>query len=199
MAIKRKFDKRIYNLKTLNNDMRKFISHSDFFVETILNPVISKHFSERVSMSVIQVNGCKLCSYTHTKNALKSGMSKEEIEILLSGGFDGAPKEELEALLFAQHYADTKGNPDLETKQKLLNTYGKEKTKDIMSHILLMMMTNLHGNTMEAFKMRLKGEKIENSSFWQELICIIHFFKIMPIILFKMIKYKIFTKKNNRN
>jgi len=45
-------------------------------------------------------------------------MSEEEVEFLLSGGFDNARKEQLEALLFAQHYADTKGNPDTEVKQK---------------------------------------------------------------------------------
>lgn len=148
--MERKFDKRIYDIKTQNEDIRKLIAHSDAFVETMLNPVISKAFSESISLAVTQVNGCKLCSYTHAKNALKAGMTEEEVEFLLSGGFDNAPKEQLEALLFAQHYAETKGNPDPETKQKLLDTYGEEKTKDIMSHILIIMLANLYGNTMEA-------------------------------------------------
>ena len=71
---------------------------------------------ESISLAVTQVNGCKLCSYAHAKNALKAGMTEEEVEFLLSGGFDNAPKEQLEALLFAQHYAETKGNLDPETK-----------------------------------------------------------------------------------
>ncbi len=150
--MERKFDKRIHDLKTQNEDIQKFLSSSDAFVEAKFNPVISKTFGESVFLAVTQVNGCKLCSYTHAKNALKAGMSEEEVELLLAGGFDNAPKEQLEALLFAQHYAESKGNPDPETKEKLLDTYGEEKTKDIMSLILLMMLTNLHGNTMEAFK-----------------------------------------------
>lgn len=198
--MERKFDKRIYDIKRQNEDIRKLIAHSDAFVETMLNPVISKVFSESISLAVTQVNGCKLCSYTHAKNALKAGMTEEEVEFLLSGGFDNAPKEQLEALLFAQHYAETKGNPDPETKQKLLDTYGEEKTKDIMSHILIIMLANLYGNTMEAFKLRIKGKGVEGSSFWQELAVIINFFRIMPIILLKMLRYKLFkTKKDKTN
>ncbi|RLD57550.1 MAG: hypothetical protein DRJ05_09540 [Bacteroidetes bacterium] len=68
----RKFDKRIHNLKTQNEDIRKLIAHSDAFAKTMLNPVISKTFSESISLAVTQVNGCKLCSYTHAKNALKA-------------------------------------------------------------------------------------------------------------------------------
>lgn len=35
----RKFDKRIHDLKTQNEDIRKFRAHSDAFIETQLNPV----------------------------------------------------------------------------------------------------------------------------------------------------------------
>ncbi len=196
--MKTEFDKRIHNLKTQNEDIKKFIAHSDAFIQTQLNPVISKAFAESISLAVTQVNGCKFCSYYHTQNALKAGMTEEEVGFLLSGSFDNAPKEQLEALLFAQHYAETKGNPDPQTEQKLLETYGEEKTKDIMSHILVIMLSNLHGNTFEAFKLRLKGKGIEGSSFWQELAVTINFFRIMPIILFKMLRYKLFNMEKNR-
>ncbi len=194
----RKFDKRIINLKTQNKDIKKFVEHSDSFIEAQLNPVISKSFSESVSLAISQVNGCKLCSYTHAKNALKSGMSEEEVEFLLSGGFDNAPKDQLEALLFAQHYADTKGNPDTEAKQKLLDTYGEEKTKDIMASILMMNLTNLHGNVLEAFGLRLKGKAVEYSNLWQEIAVSVNFFKVMPFILYKMLNYKLFGTKRVR-
>ena len=76
----RKFDKRIIDLKTQNEDIKKFIDQSDSFIEAQLNPVISKQFSESVSLAISQVNGCKLCSYTHAKNALKAGMTEEEVD-----------------------------------------------------------------------------------------------------------------------
>jgi len=62
------------------------------------------------------------------------------------------------------------------------------------------MLANLYGNTMEAFKLRIKGKGVEGSSFWQELAVIINFFRIMPIILLKMLRYKLFrTKKDKTN
>lgn len=195
----RKFDKRIHDLKTQNEDIKKLIVHSDAFVETMINPVISKAFSESISLAVTQVNGCKLCSYTHAKNALKAGMTEEEVDFLMSGGFEKAPKEQLEALLFAQHYAETKGNPDPDTSQRLLETYGKEKVNDIISHILIIMLTNLHGNTIEALKLRTQGKGVENSSYWQELGVTINFFRVMPVILYKLLQHKIFKTKRNRN
>lgn len=193
--MKKKFDKRIHDLKTQNKDIKTFLAHSSNFVETKLNPVIEKKFSESICIAVTQVNGCKLCSYTHTEGALKSGMSEDEINYLLSGDFNNAPKEQFNALVFAQHYADTEGNPTPEATKKLIESYGEEKTKDIMSSILIMMVTNLHGNTMEAFKLRLKGNGVQDSSFFQELAVIINFFKIMPVILYKIIEYKFFKKK----
>ena len=197
--MERKFDKRIHDIKTQNEDIRKLIAHSDAFAETMLNPIISKTFAESISIAVTQVNGCKLCSYTHAKNALKAGMTEEEVDFLLSGGFEKAPKEQLEALLFAQHYAETKGNPEPATSQKLLETCGKERVNDIMSHILIIMLTNLHGNTIEALKLRLQGKGVEGSSFWQELGVTVNFFKVMPVILYKVLKHKLSKTKKDRN
>jgi len=196
--MERKFDKRILDLKSQNKDLKKLLNHSDAFIESKFNPAISKSFSESISLAVIQVNGCKLCSYAHTKSALKSGMNKEDIEFLLSGSFDDAPEEQLEALLFAQHYADTHGNPDPELEKKLLETYGEEKTRDIRSSILLMMVSNLHGNTMEALKLRLQGKRVEGSGFWMELAVTLNLFKIAPVFLYKIVKFKLSGKKRER-
>ena len=196
MAIR--FDKRIHSLKTQNIAIRKFINHSDAFIETKLNPVISKAFSERINLAVTQVNGCKVCSYQHARKALKAGMSQEEVDFLLAGGFEDVPKEQLEALLFAQHYAETDGNPDPEIEEKILKIYGKEKTSDIMSNILIIMLSNLRGNTVEAFRFRLKGNGLSNSNFWQEIAVIINFLRIIPVIIIKLLKHKFFITKRVR-
>jgi len=193
-----RFDKRIHNLKTQNIAIRKFIDHSDAFIETKLKPVISKAFSERINLAVTQVNGCKVCSYQHARKALKAGMSQEEVDFLLAGGFEDVPKEQLEALLFAQHYAETDGNPDPEIEEKILKIYGKEKTSDIMSNILIIMLSNLRGNTVEAFRFRLKGNGLSNSNFWQEIAVIVNFLRIIPVIIIKLLKHKFFITKRVR-
>ncbi|WP_085558880.1 carboxymuconolactone decarboxylase family protein [Carnobacterium iners] len=43
----------------------------------------SPHFMERIMLAVTQVNGCSVCSYTHTKMALEVGMKSEKIKNIL--------------------------------------------------------------------------------------------------------------------
>ncbi len=61
------------------------------------------------------------------------------------------------------------------------------------------MLTNLHGNTIEALKLRLQGKGVEGSSFWQELGVTVNFFKVMPVILYKVLKHKLSKTKKDRN
>ena len=72
---------------------------------------VSREFSERIMMAVTEVNGCPYCSYFHAQVALKAGINIEEIDRTLAGDFKDAPGEELAALYFAQHYAESGGKP----------------------------------------------------------------------------------------
>ena len=49
------------------------------------NKLLSPAFKERLMLAVTEVNDCRYCSYFHTRQALKSGVSPEEINRLLSG------------------------------------------------------------------------------------------------------------------
>nr|WP_237713710.1 carboxymuconolactone decarboxylase family protein [Rhodococcus sp. P14] len=62
-------------------------------------------------LAVTEVNGCGACSYAHTKIALGAGMSSAEIRNILAGVLDDVPDSEVAAVLFAQHYADTRATP----------------------------------------------------------------------------------------
>ena len=68
--------------------------------------LVSRAFQKRIMLVVTEVNGCQLCSYWHTREALKSGMPEEEIKNMLSGNLENIPQEEAIALFFAQHYAE---------------------------------------------------------------------------------------------
>lgn len=61
-------------------------------------------------MAVTEVNDCRYCSYFHIQVSLRAGLRKDEIQRVLSGAFEGAPKEELAALYFAQHCAHSGRN-----------------------------------------------------------------------------------------
>lgn len=73
--------------------------------------LVVREFVERLQLAVTEVNVCAACSYAHTYMALKQGMSNEEISSFLSGDGTFINQEEARAIVFAQHYADTRGFP----------------------------------------------------------------------------------------
>ena len=117
--------------------------------------LISPAFRERLMLTVTAVNNCRFCSYVHSKQALLSGLSKEETEMLLKGVIDNCPDKEIAALFYAQHWADTDANPDPKTKQKLVETYGKDTAEVIELVLRVIRMGNLVGNTWDYFLYRL--------------------------------------------
>ena len=78
-------------------------------------------------LAVTEVNGCRYCSYFHTQVSLKAGLKNEEIKRALDGDFKDAPQEELAALYFAQHYAESAGKPNLDAVQCMKDAYGEKK------------------------------------------------------------------------
>ncbi len=81
-------------------------------------------------MAVSGVNNCRYCSYFHTQVSLRAGLIKEEIKKALVGDFNGAPKERLAVLYFAQHYADSVGNHHLDTVQFSKDASGEKISGD---------------------------------------------------------------------
>nr|WP_321261463.1 carboxymuconolactone decarboxylase family protein [uncultured Sphaerochaeta sp.] len=131
--------------------------------------VVSTDFLERMQLAVTEVNGCAACSYAHAHMALKQGISSEEIYSLLSG--DGAlvRPEEGKAIMFAQHFANTGGFPDIETYRTIETTYGINEARVMLSAIRMMQVGNIYGIPFSAFISRLKGHPYHGSSFFYEL------------------------------
>jgi hypothetical protein len=100
-----------------------------------------------------------------------SGISPEEVQQMLKLQFQAdANEDELTALLYAQHYAETQRNPSPEMTEKLEAEYGLEKAEEIQMVIRMITFGNLSGNTFDAFLSRLKGAKAEGSHFLFELV-----------------------------
>ncbi|MFU2192150.1 MAG: carboxymuconolactone decarboxylase family protein [Methanobacterium sp.] len=132
------------------------------------NKSLSPKFIERLMLAVTEVNDCALCSYAHTKRALESGMSNEEIQNMLSGVMEDVPSDELEAVIFAQHYADTRGNPTRESWERIIEIYGESKAKGILGSIRTIMIGNTYGIPWSSFFNRLKGKGDPRSSLLYE-------------------------------
>ncbi len=154
--------------------------------------LISKEFQTNLMLAVTEVNGCQLCNYYHTKNAIDSGISNEELQSLLSGDQKNVKPEEAQALVFAQHYAFEKGNYSEETFQKIIEHYGKEKAYGILATVRMISFGNAYGISFGNFKNRFtKKGKVKNSKLINEL-----FILSSPIILFPFtLLINVFRKK----
>ena len=151
-----KFNKRIYrNPKELFSDLWFPVRNGRRLKQATKKGLISPAFKERLMLAVTAVHSCRYCSYLHTKEALKSGLSPEEISRLLSGDVDNCPEEEAVALIYAQHWAESDAHPDPEASRKLEQTYGAEKSEFI--HLLLRMIRlgNLMGNSWDYLLYRI--------------------------------------------
>jgi len=126
---------------------------------------MDKSFLERIMLAVTEVNGCAMCSYYHTKVALEEGFSGEEIRNMLSGTLSDVPQEELAGVLFAQHYADTRGNPSPESWRRIEETYGETGAYGVLAVTRMIMFGNATGIPAGSFINRFrKGKKPDTRS-----------------------------------
>lgn len=155
---------------------------------------IDKKFRTNIMLAVTEVNGCKACSYFHTKHAIDSGIDELELKSLLSGDLENVKPEEALALLFAQHYASEKGNYSKETFQKIIDYYGQNQAYGILTTIRLISFGNAQGINLGNFGRRftrkgsVKGSKVLN-----EIFIILSPAILMPITFIM----NLFTKKES--
>ena len=145
---KKTFQRRIYHSPAeFFRDFRFIMGRRNLIRET-MQTLIPADFRERLMLAVTEVNGCRYCSYYHAKMALEAGMDNSELQQFLKGLIPPSiPQDELPAVLYAQHWAETNAQPSLTAQQRLVENYGQQKATAI--HIILRMirMGNLLGNT----------------------------------------------------
>jgi AhpD family alkylhydroperoxidase len=155
-----KFNKRTYrSFKELLTDLCFPIRNIKQLREVKNKGLLSSALQERLMLAVTAVNGCRYCSYFHTRQALKSGISPEEISRLLSGDVDACPEEEATAVMYAQHWAESDAHPDPETIRKLQQTYSVEKVEALHLILRMIRLGNLLGNTWDYLLYRMSFGK----------------------------------------
>ena len=159
---------------------------------------IDPRFEERIMLAVTEVNGCEVCSYAHTRAALKKGFSREEIDSLLSRSPAYVRGEEAQGILFAQHYADSKGRPDPEAYETVIQEYGPEISRDIVAAIQIVMMGNMIGLPLSALMSRLRGKPYANSTLLYELGMQISTVVVLPLSLFHALLRWVCRRENIR-
>jgi AhpD family alkylhydroperoxidase len=150
------FNRRYYqSLSEIFKDTKVIFSQREKIKQVMRNGPISDSFRERIMLTVTEVNGCRYCQYAHAKMALDAGLDASEIESLADGVFHHCPPEEVPALLYAQHWAESDGTPDLETRKQIVEIYGEETTKSMELAMRMIRMGNLMGNTWDYILYRI--------------------------------------------
>jgi len=163
------FGKRVFSTSMFVAHVRDTAAHMGDLRAAARAGRVGQAFAEKIMLAVTQVNGCRYCNYGHTRTALAAGVSPEELRQLMAGEFDGLPEDELVALVFAQHYAETGGHPAPEARQRLLEAYGPDTARDIMAYVRIITLGNMIGNTLDALLARLTLKPAPGSRLRDEL------------------------------
>ncbi|PWI48468.1 carboxymuconolactone decarboxylase family protein [Candidatus Heimdallarchaeota archaeon B3_Heim] len=163
------FKKRSYTFRTFFTDVLRIIRHRKYLRNAHQSDRVSKNFSEHLMLVVTGINGCIYCEWGHTTFALQAGSTLDEIHALLVQEYGEFPPEEKLALVFAQHYAESAGQPSKQSIRALLGEYGLETGRDIIVFCEMITIGNLLGNSVSAFFSRLEGIPPEHGSFFFEL------------------------------
>jgi AhpD family alkylhydroperoxidase len=148
------FDKRFYTPRSFFRDLREIVARRSAIRETARSGRVSRAFAEKIMMAVTAVNRCRYCARYHTRLALQEGIPLDEIEKILALELGDFPHEEAVALAFAQHWAETEGQPDPDAESRFLETYGPQVSADILNWMRVITMGNLLGNSWDALLWR---------------------------------------------
>ena len=143
----------------LLRDVRAILADRSLLRETMRGG-LDAAFRERLMLVVTGVNGCRYCSYAHARQALAEGISPQEIERLGDRTFEGSPAEEIPALFYAQHWAETDGEPDPEARAVVEERYGEEDLSRIEMVLRMIRVGNLLGNTWDYVLYRITFGKL---------------------------------------
>lgn len=173
-------EKQLYTVAESYTLITKALQSMKFILRARKNNQLQMEFLERIMLAVTEVNKCPMCSYAHTKIALEAGMSASEIENMLQGVLLDVPKEEMPAILFAQHYADTRGKPSKESLRTLVKIYGLDKARGILGGVQSIMVGNAYGIAWGSLMGRFKGHPDPRSHITYELAMVL---TLLPFLL----------------
>ncbi len=176
-------NKKFYSVREFYKYTKDAFKSLKYMKQALKTGLIDKGFQSRIMLAVTEINGCEMCNIFHTGEALKSGMSNKEIKLFLSGDLAHANVDEGVAIFFAQHYAKTKGYPDIEAWNRVVNEYGRKKALGILGTVRAIMFGNTSGIAIGALISRFKFKPVKNSSFSYELKILLSTFIFVPIAI----------------
>ncbi len=160
--MKRGFRRRRYlSLREPVTDAWFLVRNAAGVFRMLIKGTIPPAFRERLMLAVTGVYGCRFCTWIHTREALRSGLTAEGVTTLLDGTVEGCPAEEALAVLYAQHWADSGANPTPESARMLVDSYGKEKAQAVNLVLRMIRMGNLSGNSLDYLLYRVSFGRLK--------------------------------------
>ncbi|MBN2285984.1 MAG: carboxymuconolactone decarboxylase family protein [Tissierellales bacterium] len=181
--MKRELGRKLYSISELYWICYKAMRTIRYLSKAKKSKDLDEGFIERIMLAVTEVNGCAICSYAHSKMALEAGMSNEEIQKMLAGIMTDAPPEEMSAVMFAQYYAESRGNPSAEAWNRIVEIYGLSKARGILGAIRIIMLGNAYGIPWSSFFERFKGKPDVRSNILYETAVIIIGSLLLPVAM----------------
>ncbi len=179
--MEQQFFKKQYSAREAYTALQRAFRTAKYMGRSKKEGLMDQKFTERIMLAVTEVNGCEVCSYFHAKLALESGISNEELQSILSGNAQSIPPEESVAILFAQHYADTRGNPTEASWDRVVKEYGEKKALGILGSIRMITVGNIFGIPLSALKRRLHGKPVPKSNLFYEIGMLLWIVPCLPV------------------
>jgi len=152
-----KFSQKSYfNQSGFLKDSWYLMRNARSIAKTMKGKIIPPPFRERLMLAVTEVNGCRYCSWAHTKMALQTGLEESEIKQLLQGNLQTASPQEYPALVFASHWADKNRQADADMRSYIQEHYSKEEIQNIELILRTIWWGNLCGNALDHLLHSLK-------------------------------------------
>ncbi len=121
-----------------------------------LRPVATPALREKVMLATTRVNDCRYCAWIHGAMARHHGVDLDQLqEQLVAGGVACDDRCEAAAIVYAQRYAATDGDPDPAITAALFAACGDRLARELRVYVESIHFANLSGNTLDAVLARV--------------------------------------------
>lgn len=141
-------------------------------------------FREEIMVAVATLNACKYCNYAHHDFALQAGVSEDELAQLEGIEIEDYDSRKYLAITYARELANKDfGEISVDLEKAIKAEYTITERGDIQTTARIIMLFSLLCNTADAFLERVKGDPVEDSNLFDEVIIASSFFgAILPVV-----------------
>ena len=180
------YSKRTFSLVSFVRSLAMNAIYMPRFLIALIKPSTSAALREQVMLGCTSVNDCRYCTWLHTNLALKNAVDVDELnEFISNPEAVSLPKKTAVAVLFAQNFSENRTKADFDSVQRLKEEFDVWKRLEIYAYLHAIYLGNLSGNSFDALLHRLRGDQVEGSNLFTEVVVSIFSAPILVFLMFK--------------